>query len=680
MERSCTKKTGARPAEAMFAMVQDRLAAAQCAVLDRPSPARQAPAPGPGAVPAAAGSFQRTVLVVDGDDDYRDLVKHLLTVNHYNVLEAVTADEARSVINARLPDLVLVDPCVPKMNGGELLRELRGKADTRKVRVILFAGAADTGRLRALDLDISAFLEKPVSNAKLLESISAALGTARAAVQRQGLAPADAPAEVPVPRQRPVPVQNSGPVLCPEHSRAPVEAVRGHAGAQSAGVRRQGRAEGGRAELAGKEVAEKSRAPDIPARVEKIPGNATDDGIIAGEYSVVDKNERRAIARAIALLEEAEGRAAGTYAALSEVAAFKAPRRRQEAPLPAAQDLRSLPSSGSAWMPGKRAGTKLDRDESRQQSSDKSRRISREAAEAPKDAKDQRTTARASKEQLPPVPGKPAGTSAKMALLAAIIFLECMALGGLGYFFLGTGSFSGFPQLNFRRVKKTASAVSRPAEGAAAAAGQPAFSLPQARQQAAAEGPAPQGVRPGLQPAEPPVPAPEISANEKIRRALEIMKAYKLSGGRGPIESWFSNSFLSGRTGGSDDEWTATPLHGDIMVVQYRLLSPRQQAPLVYQFEVDTAKGDIVRGINNSAIELLDLPSRRSIASALPVKKPAAKPKAKRTAAAPKGAPMPPLSGATAVKHKAAPAWFERPENNEKVKYLRAQESDEDLF
>ena len=47
-------------------------------------------------------------------------------------------------------------------------------------------------------------------------------------------------------------------------------------------------------------------------------------------------------------------------------------------------------------------------------------------------------------------------------------------------------------------------------------------------------------------PAEKPAPAAETGANENIRKALEVVKSYKLAGGRGTMESWFANSFLSG--------------------------------------------------------------------------------------------------------------------------------------
>ena len=146
-----------------------------------------------GKVPPSARPENRTVLVVDDNKDYRDLVKHLLSVNHYSIMEASNGAEALEVINKQIPDLVLVDFNMPKMNGYELIQELRSNYDTRKLRIIMFTGASNRQHLKTLNMDISDFLEKPVSNAKLLESVSKAFGGTRAP------APAPAPAR-PAPR------------------------------------------------------------------------------------------------------------------------------------------------------------------------------------------------------------------------------------------------------------------------------------------------------------------------------------------------------------------------------------------------------------------------------------------------------------------------------------------------
>jgi len=261
----------------------------------------------------------------------------------------------------------------------------------------------------------------------------------------------------------------------------------------------------------------------------------------------------------------------------------------------------------------------------------------------------------------------------RMAFLAILVIFGSMAAGGLGYFFMGEGvSFSEFSLLNLGGKKKSSGMSSQLDPKVEPVSASEADQTP-------APAPAPEA-----QPAPAPQPAPvEKPANENIKKALDIVKGYKLSGGRGNVATWFSNSFLTGTTGGANEEWTATPLHGDILVVQYRLLRPRQE-PLIYQFEVDAAKNDIVRGINNNAIELLDFSSKEKSASAAPVKKAAPKPKARRKASRPGEIPILPLPDAPPAGAQAEqdPTGFEtaQAEGTEQVKYLKAQESDEELF
>ena len=184
METNTHKYTGAVP-DGMFGNVQPG-----STVRVQPVPAAQ-PAPRPAA---------KIVLVVEDNKDYRELIKHLLTVNHYRVMEAGDGQEALAIINRVPPDLVLVDFNMPKMNGYELIQEVRSNFEARKIRIIMFTGAVNRQQLRTLNMDISDFLEKPVSNAKLLESIAKVLGISRP----------------PLPERKPAPEPRPAPIVEPE--------------------------------------------------------------------------------------------------------------------------------------------------------------------------------------------------------------------------------------------------------------------------------------------------------------------------------------------------------------------------------------------------------------------------------------------------------------------------------
>jgi hypothetical protein len=266
------------------------------------------------------------------------------------------------------------------------------------------------------------------------------------------------------------------------------------------------------------------------------------------------------------------------------------------------------------------------------------------------------------KEDLQKSPVKPVKGRRKMGFILTLLGFACVAVLGLVLFFFSGGSFSEFSMQSLGGGKtQDASGSDKP--GSQPADGEAALSVPEGQQTQAGS-----AVKPAF----------EAASNENTSKAIETVKAYKLSGGRGTVEVWFANSFLSGSASGSNEEWSATILHGDIFLVQYRLLRPKQE-PLSYEFEVDVTKGVIVRGINNNAMELLES-SAAPAAKLKPAK--ARKSNARRPKKSGEIALLPLPEPTARAEQGDTPTGFETAdlEGNEKVKYIVAQESDEELF
>ncbi|MCX5794564.1 MAG: ATPase, T2SS/T4P/T4SS family [Elusimicrobia bacterium] len=117
----------------------------------------------------------RTILVVEDNKDYRSLVSVLLSRHSYRVMEAADGRSALESVLRHQPDLIILDFNMPRMNGYELLQELRSRMELRSIPVIMFTGAPNRQHLKSINLEVSDFLEKPVSNGKLLESVRKAL-------------------------------------------------------------------------------------------------------------------------------------------------------------------------------------------------------------------------------------------------------------------------------------------------------------------------------------------------------------------------------------------------------------------------------------------------------------------------------------------------------------------------
>ena len=118
------------------------------------------------------------VLVVDDEADIRALIQDILSDEGYGVTVAADANEARSARNDRKFDLILLDIWMPETDGITLLREWSEGGDLGCPVVIMSGhGSVDTA-VEATRLGAFDFVEKPLSLAKLLRTVEAALESA----------------------------------------------------------------------------------------------------------------------------------------------------------------------------------------------------------------------------------------------------------------------------------------------------------------------------------------------------------------------------------------------------------------------------------------------------------------------------------------------------------------------
>jgi DNA-binding NtrC family response regulator len=127
------------------------------------------------------------ILVVDDERDIRELVKEILEDEGYAVSAAENGEGARNARRARRPDLILLDIWMPDVDGITLLKEWSDERGPM-CPVIIMSGhgtvetAVEATRLGAYD-----FIEKPLSMAKLLLTISHALDAERLRRENLGL-------------------------------------------------------------------------------------------------------------------------------------------------------------------------------------------------------------------------------------------------------------------------------------------------------------------------------------------------------------------------------------------------------------------------------------------------------------------------------------------------------------
>ncbi len=120
------------------------------------------------------------ILIVDDEEDIRDLVAGVLEDDGYGTRTAATAEEALAQFDERLPSLILLDVWLrgSSMDGLELLKVIKQR--DRHVPVIVFSGHGniDTA-VAAIQLGAADFIEKPFEAEKLLHLVSKATETQR---------------------------------------------------------------------------------------------------------------------------------------------------------------------------------------------------------------------------------------------------------------------------------------------------------------------------------------------------------------------------------------------------------------------------------------------------------------------------------------------------------------------
>lgn len=119
--------------------------------------------------------FQR-VLVVDDEPEIRNLCRHLLTAQGIGIDEAVDAETAIALVNQQPYDLVLLDVNMPGMSGLDCLDQLRTKARSDHMKIIMCSGHASPDEMSAmLHKGADDYLAKPFSVVQLLGRVRASL-------------------------------------------------------------------------------------------------------------------------------------------------------------------------------------------------------------------------------------------------------------------------------------------------------------------------------------------------------------------------------------------------------------------------------------------------------------------------------------------------------------------------
>jgi CheY-like chemotaxis protein len=119
------------------------------------------------------------VLVVDDQDEARELIKRVLQECDAHVVTAAAASEALAAVEMERPDVLVSDIGMPDVDGYELLRRVRALGPARGGRlpaIALTALARSEDRTRALHAGFLVHLSKPIEPSELVATVASVVG------------------------------------------------------------------------------------------------------------------------------------------------------------------------------------------------------------------------------------------------------------------------------------------------------------------------------------------------------------------------------------------------------------------------------------------------------------------------------------------------------------------------
>ena len=120
---------------------------------------------------AMTDSRQRTILVVEDHEDVREIFVAFLKARRYHVLEAADGLEALDLARTTVPDLILLDLRMPRMDGEGFRREQLADPQLAATPVIVLSGNADADDVAAR-LGAVCCLHKPIDASTLLGAVA----------------------------------------------------------------------------------------------------------------------------------------------------------------------------------------------------------------------------------------------------------------------------------------------------------------------------------------------------------------------------------------------------------------------------------------------------------------------------------------------------------------------------
>ncbi|MBD1850635.1 response regulator [Leptolyngbya sp. FACHB-711] len=121
-----------------------------------------------------------TVLIVDDSQIVRKMLSELLQNSGLRVIEATNGFEAQEKMQSALPDLVITDIVMPKMNGYELCRWIKKEPEMQNIPVLICSTKdQEFDRYWGMKQGADAYITKPFHPIEMMKTVKQLLQSAR---------------------------------------------------------------------------------------------------------------------------------------------------------------------------------------------------------------------------------------------------------------------------------------------------------------------------------------------------------------------------------------------------------------------------------------------------------------------------------------------------------------------
>ncbi|HEU4557992.1 MAG TPA: response regulator [Longimicrobium sp.] len=120
---------------------------------------------------------RRKILLVDDSATTHMWIRMILNKSEYDMVSARDGQEGVELALAELPDLILMDVVMPRMDGFEACRQLRGHRATRSTPIVMVTTRAEARNVETGFLSgCSDYITKPIDGLELLSKVRSFLG------------------------------------------------------------------------------------------------------------------------------------------------------------------------------------------------------------------------------------------------------------------------------------------------------------------------------------------------------------------------------------------------------------------------------------------------------------------------------------------------------------------------